>query len=303
MLLDYVMPEKRRKILARREAFDAWIFISPAILGIVVFLLLPFLASIVLSLTKYSLIEPPKFIGISNYVTMVLDDSFWKTLVNTLYFSFTGIPLSLTLSLIVALLMNRQLAGRVFFRTAFFIPVVSSWVAVGLVWRWLYNPEFGLVNYVLSFVGIQGPEWLVNSTWAMPAVIIVNVWKWLGFNMMLYLAALQGVPEQLYEASRIDGANSWQQFWNITLPMISPTTFFLSVTSIISSFQVFDAIYAMTNGGPEESTKVIMYYLWENGFQFLRMGYAAAMAWTMFLIIFSLTLIQWRLSSKWVYGG
>jgi multiple sugar transport system permease protein len=296
------MPARRPRPLGRRETIDAWLFIAPALFGIVVFLLVPFLASVYLSLTRYSIVEPPQFVLFQNYRTMISDPSFWKTLGNTAYFAFTGIPLSLAFSLVLALMMNQQLVGRVVFRTAYFIPVVSSWVAVGLVWRWLYNPEFGVVNYALSLIGINGPEWLVSTTWAMPAVIVVNVWKGLGFSMMLYLAALQGVPDVLYEAALIDGANGWQRFWHVTFPMISPTTFFLAVTSVISSFQVFDAIYAMTNGGPEESTKVIMYYLWENAFQFLRMGYAAAMAWVMFLIIFGLTLLQWKLSSRWVFS-
>ena len=296
------MGQGKPRSLIGREQRDAYLFISPALVGIGVFLVIPFLASIYLSLTTYSLVEPPKFVMFKNYERMVNDPRFWKTLGNTAYFALTGIPLALVLSLVLALMMNRPIGGRVIFRTAYFIPVVSSWVAVGLVWRWLYNPEFGLVNYALSRVGIQGPNWLVSSTWAMPSVILVNVWKGLGFNMMIYLAALQGVPEQLYEASRIDGATSWQQFWKITLPLISPTTFFLAVTSVINSFQVFDAIYTMTMGGPEDSTKVIMFYLWENAFQFLRMGYAAAMAWVLFVMILALTFAQWKLSDKWVYS-
>ncbi len=296
------MAKRRVRALGSREARDAYLFISPVLVGIGVFLLIPFLASIYLSLTTYTLVEPPKFVGFANYTRMLSDARFWKTLGNTAYFAFTGIPLGLVLSLLLALMMNRPIRGRVIFRTAYFIPVVSSWVAVGLVWRWLYNPEFGLVNYVLGLAGIQGPDWLVSSTWAMPSVILVNVWKGLGFNMMIYLAALQGVPEQLYEASRIDGASSWQQFWKITLPLISPTTFFLAVTSVINSFQVFDAIYTMTMGGPEDSTKVIMFYLWESAFQFLRMGYAASMAWVLFFLIFLMTLAQWKLSDKWVHA-
>ncbi len=292
----------RRRSVFRQEAVEAWILLTPAIAGVLLFVLIPFVASIYLSLTKYTLVEPPKFIFFANYRDLAADPSFWKTLSKTAYFSFTGIPLSLVLALALALVMNRNLVGIAAFRTAFFVPVVSSWVAVGLVWRWLYNPEFGLVNYALSLVGITGPEWLVSSTWAMPAVILVNVWKGLGFNMMLYLAALQGVPEQLYEASRIDSATPWQQFWAITFPMISPTTFFLAVTSIINSFQVFDAIYTMTQGGPEESTKVIIYYLYQSAFGFLRMGYAAAMAWTLFAFVLLLTLVQWALSKRWVFA-
>jgi len=207
----------------------------------------------------------------------------------------------LALSLALAVVMNRPIRGITFFRTAYFIPVVTSWVAVGLIWRWLYNPEYGLINWILSLFGLKGPDWLVSKTWAMPAIIIVNIWKNLGFNTMIFLAGLQGIPEDLYEASKLDGANQWQQFHYITLPMISPTTLFLTITSVIGSFQVFDAIYNMTRGGPEESTMVIVYYLWENAFGFLRMGYAAAMAWILFLIVFTLTLIQWRLSSKWVF--
>ncbi len=289
--------------LDARETLDAWIFILPAVLGVALFLLLPMLASIILSFTKYNLIEPPRFIGLKNYVQMLQDPSFWKVLKNTIYFSFMGIPLSLCISLVLAIVMNQGFRGMAFFRGAYFVPVITSWVAVGLVWRWLYNPEYGLVNYVLAKIGVQGPEWLVSSIWAMPAVILVNVWKGVGFNMMIFLAGLQGIPEQLYEAAKIDGASRWQLFRFVTFPMLSPTTFFLAITSVIGSFQVFDAIYAMTNGGPEESTKVIVYYLWERGFGFLHMGYASAVAWTMFLLVFALTVLQWKISDRWVFSG
>jgi multiple sugar transport system permease protein len=296
---------RTKSILARtktKENLEGWLFIAPLIIGYVVFLLGPLVSSVWFSFTEWNLLTPPRPVGLSNYQKMLFEDAhFWRVMLNTAYFTFATIPLGIVVSLAIALLVNQNLKGMTFFRGLYFMPVVTSWIAVGLAWRWLYNPEFGLVNWFLSLVGIKGPLWLNDTVWAMPAVILVNVWKGAGYNMVLYLAGLQGIPEQLYEASQIDGANRWQKFWHITLPLLSPTTFFILVTSVIGSFQIFAAVYIMTSGGPAGATEVIVYYLWENAFNFLKMGYASALAWALFVVVLAFTLLQWRFSKRWVF--
>jgi len=195
----------------------------------------------------------------------------------------------------LALLVNQKLKGIVIFRTIYFMPVVSSMVAVALLWRWLYNPDFGLINSFLRILGIKNPPlWLASTTWAKPAIMLMWIWRGAGYNMLLYLAALQGIPEQLYEAASIDGANGWQKFWHITLPTLAPTNFFIIVMSIIGGFQAFGEIYVMTGGGPAGSTTTIVYYIYNNAFLWYKMGYAAAISWFLFVIIFTATLIQWK---------
>lgn len=299
--------EKAKKFsksgLMKGIELEGWLFIAPVIFGLGIFTLFPLVMSFIMSFTDYSILEESKFIGLKNFYKLFFQDSdFWKALFNTAYFAFVSVPLSMFASLLLAIVMNQKLKLVTWYRAVYFIPVVSSWIAVGLIWRWLYNPEFGLINHLLFKVGIEGPSWLTSSTWAMPAIIVVNTWKILGFNMMLYLAGLQGIPEQFYDSAKIDGANWWHEFKHITLPMLSPTTFFILVMSIIGSTQVFAAIYIMSAGGPERATSVIVYYIWENGFNFFKMGYAAAMSWVLFAIIFIFTLIQWKLRGKWVFA-
>ncbi len=191
--------------------------------------------------------------------------------------------------------MNNKVKGIVFFRTIYFLPVISSMVAVALLWRWIYNPDFGLLNSFLRMLGIKNPpQWLSSTVWAKPAIMIMWIWKGAGYNMLLYLAALQGIPYQLYEASSIDGANGWQKFWHITFPMLSPTNFFIVIMGIIGGFQAFGEIYVMTGGGPAGSTTTIVYYIYNNAFQWFKMGYASAIAWFLFLIILIATLLQWK---------
>jgi len=296
--------EHKKRGLTRKEEITGWLFILPAMIGFGVFTLFPLAFSFFISFTSYAILEPGEFIGLQNFYHLFFKDpKFWIVLSNTFYFTFVSIPLSMVGSLVLAVLMNQKLKGITAYRAVYFIPVITSWVAVGLVWRWIYNPQFGLINYLLlKIFNIEGPQWLVSRRWAMPAIIIVNVWKTLGFNMVLYLAGLQGIPEQLYEAAKIDGAGKWHEFRHITVPLLTPTTFFILVMSIIQSFQVFSAIYIMTQGGPENATKVMVYYIWETGFQFFDMGYAASISWILFVIIFLFTLIQWRLREKWVFG-
>jgi multiple sugar transport system permease protein len=291
-----------RRSLARQEALAGYLFLGPNIFGFIVFTSLPVLAALFLSLTSWSLLTPPTFIGIGNYVRLFTDDQlFIQVLWNTSYYTFVSVPMGVVGSLLLALAMNMQLRGIVIFRALFFLPVVSMTVAIAMVWRWLYNTDFGLINLALTFVGFNKIPWLSSLEWAMPAVILMSVWKGLGFNMLIYLAGLQGIPQHLYEAAEIDGASAFARFWHITLPLLSPTTFFVLIISIISSYQVFTETLILTRGGPANATNTIVMYIYENGFQWFQMGYAAAISWVLFAIIFTVTLIQGRLQKEWVH--
>jgi multiple sugar transport system permease protein len=220
--------------------------------------------------------------------------------VNTLYYTFGLVPLNLVVSLGLAVWLNARLRGLTLYRMAFFLPVVTVTVAVALIWRWMYEPRAGIVDAALRAVGLPGPAWLGDTHWAMPAIILMSVWKGFGYNMVLFLAGLQGIPASIYEAAMIDGANAWQRFWRITLPLLSPVIFLAVVLTVISSFQVFDQALVMTNGGPANATNTIVLYIYQNGFQFFRMGYASAIAWVLFVVIFIFTLFQMRLQGRWV---
>jgi len=282
------------------DYFWAALFLLPNLLGFLVFILLPLIASFGLSFTSWDLLTPIKWIGLGNYKTLISDQVFWKVLWNTIYFTIGNVPVGIILSLFLAITLNQKIKGITIFRAVYFLPVISSTVAVAIVWQWLYNPQFGLLNYLLSLVGIDGPNWLSSTTWAMPAVIITSIWRGLGFNMVLFLAGLQGIPETYYDAAKIDGANWWALFKNITVPLLSPTTFFVVVISIINSFQVFDLIYVMTAGGPARSTSVLVHYLYQNAFQYFKMGYASAIGYVLFFLVFTVILIQLKRTKNWV---
>lgn len=239
--------------------------------------------------------------GVENYRSLFSDQVFWKVLWNTIYYTLGTVPVGIGISLLLAVALNQKIKGMKLFRAVYFMPVISSTVAVAVVWQWLYNPEFGLINYLLYLIGIDGPNWLTSTKWAMPAVIIMSIWKNVGFNMLLFLAGLQGIPEMYYEAARIDGANWWHQFQKVTLPLLSPTTLFVIIMSIINSFQVFDQIYIMTEGGPARSTSVLVHYLYQNAFEYFRMGRASAIAYILFFLVLIITLIQLKYSKKWVH--
>jgi len=278
----------------------AILFLAPSFIGFAVFTLIPVVASLAFSFVDWNLIHSPKYVGLANYREALNDPIFWKVMRNTAYYTAGSVPLGIALSLGLAVLLNRKLRGVEFLRTLYFLPVVSSTVAVSLVWKWLYEPNFGLINYALSLVGISPIGWLTSTTWAMPAVILLSVWKGLGHSMVIFLAGLQGIPRQLYEAAEIDGASRWRQFWDITRPLLSPTTFFVLVISIIGSMQVFSQVFVMTNGGPANSTSTIVYYIYQKGFNEFRMGYASTLSWLLFAVIFAFTLIQLRLQRNWV---
>jgi multiple sugar transport system permease protein len=247
--------------LASSESVAGYVFLLPNFLGFLLFTSLPVLASLVLSFMDWDILTPPKFVGITNFVNLFHDKLFWQYVGNTVYLMI-NIPLCMVGALLVALLMNQKLRGIVIYRTIYFLPSVCSGVAICLLWRWLYNPDFGLINTMLSQVGIQGPDWLSSIAWAKPALMLMGLWGAVGgMNMILYLAALQGVPPELYEAAEIDGANAWQKFKAITLPFLSPTTFFIGIMAIINGFQGgFMSAFIMTGGGPAGSTTTIEYY-------------------------------------------
>lgn len=276
-------------------------FLGPSLLGLLLFTGTPILASLGLTLFEWDLLTDAQFVGLDNFRRLLQDDSFWRALGNTLYFIAGYIPLVMLFALGVAILLNQKLKGIVLYRTAFFIPVVSAWVAVALLWRWIFNPRMGLLNYLLSLVGIDGPAWLLDPTWAMPAVIITSVWKDIGFIMIMFLAGLQGIPEDYYEAAEIDGANGWQRLRHITLPLLSPTAFFALIISLINSFQVFDQVWIMTEGGPAGATTVLVERIVRNAFSYSRMGYAATMSWVLFLLVFTATALQMKLQKRWVH--
>lgn len=279
------------------------LFVLPVVLGTVVFNLFPIVVSLFASFTDWHALGSPHWVGLQNYAEIfTIDPWFSESLTNTLYFSAGSIPLGMAVSLAFALLVNREMRGISFFRACYYVPVLSSVVAVALVWQWLLNPQLGLVNGALrGLFGIDGPGWMFDPAWAMPSVIIASVWSGLGYNMMLYLAGLKGIPIELYEAAKIDGAGAWQRFRHVTFPLLSPTTFFIAVMATIGSFQVFGLIYAMTDGGPGTATMVYVYYLWQKAFSAFQLGYASALAWLLFLVIGGLTFFQWKMSDRWVF--
>lgn len=289
----------------RREALMGYLLASPWFIGIVAFYLVPVLASVVISFVEWDLLTPPSWTGLGNYSFMLTKDRiFWKSLINTIYYSVFGIPLQLTFALSLALLLNEKVRGMSIFRTVFYLPSVTSGVAVSVLWSWLLHPDLGIINEFLHSIGIQGPRWLYSVTWSKPALIFMSLWG-VGGTMIIFLAALQGVPQHLYEAAEVDGAGPWRRFFGVTLPMVTPALFFNLVTGVIGALQVFTEAYVMTGGGPAESTLFYVYYLYNNAFVYLKMGYASAMAWVLFWIILGLTAMQFAYAKRWVYyeGG
>ena len=292
--------KSRRKFLGS-EAFYGYLFISPMMLGFLLVMLFPLVYSIYMSLTDWQLLGDPNFIGTENYQRLVNDPDFLVVLKNTLIFAVGLVPINIVLALILALLLQRNLPGIGLFRTAIFIPVMTSIVVWSIIWKYMFGTDEGFINQILAIFGINGPAWLYDPDLAMGAVIVVSALKNVGLNMVLFLAALQQVDKNLYEASRLDGANKVKQFWHVTLPMITPTVFLTLILTVIGSMKVFGQIYVMTNGGPGNHTKVLVYYIWENAFKLFDFGYASAIAIVLFVIILVFTLIQWGARKRWVF--
>jgi multiple sugar transport system permease protein len=282
------------------EWLSALLFLLPNILGFLAFTAIPVLIALALTFYDWDLLLGAKFAGLDNFRRLLNDHTFRASFLNTLYFTTISVPLSVMLGLATALMVNKPLRGIAVFRAAFLLPYITVTVAVALVWRWLYLPDVGLINNVLRLFRIQGPAWLTDPQWAMPAIILLSVWKTFGYNMVIFLAGLQAIPQHLYEAAMLDGASRWQRFRYVTLPLLSPTTFFVVIISIIGSFQVFDQALVMTNGGPGTATTTLVLYIYQVGFQSFHMGYAATIAWILFAAVFVFTLIQFRLQRRWV---
>ena len=274
------------------------VLLLPSLIGMGAFYLLPVAASLVLSFAEWDLLTPIKWIGLDNYAAILNDGTMWQALRNTILFILGYLPSVVVLGLALALLLNRRLKGRTIFRAIYFVPVVTSWVAVSLIWKWLLNPQYGLINYGLSLIGIKGPGWLFDPSWALPGVILTSIWKDMGFVTVIYLAGLQEIPEHLFEAASLDGATPWQRFRTITWPMLAPTTFFVTTISLISSFQVFDQVWIMTQGGPAGATSTMVELIYKNAFSYSKMGYASAISWVLFLFIFTVTIAQNRLQKR-----
>lgn len=286
-----------------RRTIEGYLFVAPWLVGFVLFTAGPLLGSFGISLTKWGMIDTPQYVAFDNYRTMVQDEFFWQSLKVTLYY-LLNVPLNLALGLLLAILLNQKIKGMSVFRTIFYLPSVTAGVAVSLLWMWIFNPRYGVINVLLAKIGIQGPAWLGSETWAMPALIIMSIWG-VGGGMLIYLGALQGVPTHLYEAATLDGAGAARKFFTITVPMITPVLLLNTIMGIIGSFQVFTQAFIMTKGGPNYATLFYVLYLYQQAFQWFNMGYAAALAWVLFLIILVFTALILRTSSRWVYyeGG
>lgn len=288
----------RAKGKAKATTGAAISFLAPSLFHLIVFVFTPIIFAAYLSLHRWDIIVPEKpFVGLDNFKEMFNDTTFWNALKNTFVYSL-NVPLGMVVSLAVALMMNQKMKGIAFLRMLYFLPSVTSFVAIALVWMWIYHPTFGLANFMLHFLGLGQSQWLNSTNTAMLSIIIFSIWLGIGYQMVIFLAGLQGIPEELYDAAHIDGAGNWKKFWRITLPLLKPTTFFILVTSFISSFQVFTSIYIMTAGGPVRSTDVIVYHIYQSAWEQLRMGYASAMSWVLFVIIMIATWIQFRLMGK-----
>jgi len=290
----------RGKGAERSQARWAYAFLSISILGLLIFSILPIIAAFGLGFVQWTLLSPPKWAGLSNFKKLLSDKYFWNALKNTLYY-VAGVMPGIAISLFLAVLLNQKLRFTTVYRTLFYLPTITMWTAIALVWKWLYSPRYGLINWGLGLIGIAGPSWLSDPLWAMPAQIFTSWWKGAGYNMLIFLAGLQGIPQIYYEASSIDGANWWQRFRNVTIPLLTPTIYFVVVMTFIGSFSVFAQIYIMTEGGPGQATTTLIYYVYTNAFKYFEIGYADVLAVAFFIVVFTFTLIQTRLQKRWVH--
>ena len=299
------LPQSRRKTkmspMARQEEVAGWLMASPWILGILIWMVGPFGAAAYLSFTDYDILSRSSFVGLENFQIMLTDDPlFWTSMRVTTIYAFVSVPLQIVLGLFLAMLLNTKIRGLAWFRTVYYLPTVLTGVAVSFLWIWIFSADWGVLNYLLSLIGIQGPNWLTSESWALPSLIIMSLWG-VGGGMVIYLAGLQGVPTEFYEAAEVDGAGWWPKFWHITLPIISPVILFQLIMGIIGALQTFTQGYVMTEGGPNNATLFFLLYLYRNAFERLQMGYASALAWGIFVYILALTLLVLRSSAAWVY--
>jgi len=280
------------------QSYAGWIFIAPALIGTVIFIIIPVICSFGLSFAKWDLINPIEWVGVLNYKEIFNEALFYKILLNTIIFAISTSVLGVIIPLILANILNSKIRGSEFFKTAYFLPFITPMIVIGIIWEWIFDPNIGLIA---NFFNVH-LNWLYDTSLAMPALILVSVWKLIGYNMVIFLAALSGVSNSLFEAAKIDGASNFQTFKNVTVPVLAPTIFFVIIITAVSSFQVFDLIYLMTQGGPLDSTNVLVYAIYKNAFEYFNIGKASAIAYVLFAIILTLTLIQWSLRKKLVYN-
>ncbi|MFD1932582.1 MULTISPECIES: carbohydrate ABC transporter permease [Nonomuraea] len=292
-------PPRRRL----RYAGTVAVFLLPSLVPLVLFTLVPMAGSLWVSLHEWNLIEPMRWVGLDNYGEVLADPKTRAAFLHTLYFIAGYLPLVYAGGLGLAMLLNRAMGGRNLFRAIYFLPVITSWVVVALMWKWLLNPASGIVNWALGLLGVEGPGWWTDPSWAMPSIILASAWKDLGFVMIILLAGLQAIPHEYHEAARVDGASAWQRFRRITLPLLSPSTFFVVVISLINGFQVFDQVHVMTAGGPGGATEVVVEQVYRLTFQYGRAGAASALSWLLFAVVLLVTLIQVRVQRRWVNYG
>lgn len=294
----HTRPSARRRTRVR----TAWAlaFLAPSALPLIAFVLVPMGGAAWISLHEWNLLSPMRWVGLSNYQEVVTDPATWNAFRNVLAYLLGYLPLVYVGGLGLALALNTRLRGRSLLRGIYFLPVVTSWIVVALVWRWLLNPSVGVVNWALGLIGVDGPGWWTDPAWAMPAVVLASAWKDLGFVMIILLAGLQTIPTELVEAARVDGAGWWRRLWSITLPLLSPSTFFVVVISLINGFQVFDQVYAMTGGGPNAATEVVVLRVYNLAFRYGEAGSAAALSWLLFFVILAVTVVQIRGQRRWV---
>ena len=306
----YVLAHPRRRGLLRwrpDQQWEAYLLLLPSLAGFLVFVILPVVGSFGLSFVKWNLLRPPEFVGVSNYMQLTRDPIFWKVVRNTVFFMMTIVPLQLALGLAAAVALNQAIRGLMVYRVVYFMPVVTTIVAGAIVFQFLLNRNYGPLASLIWWLAdvtnlpIQPPDWLNSTRWSKPAVVLLTLWKNTGFTMVVYLAALQAVPGDLYDAASVDGATAWRRFRHVTLPLISPTTFFLFVYQMIGAFQLFTEPYTMTRGGPAQSSLTVVYYIYQNAFEYGRMGKASAIAWFLFAFIFIFTIVQTRLQRHWVH--
>lgn len=280
------------------EHFAGWVFILPALLGTFIFIVIPVICSFGLSFAKWDLLNPVQFVGLDNYKEIFSEALFYKIFWNTVVFALSTSVLGVIIPLVLACILNSKIRGSEFYKTAYFLPFITPMIVIGVVWEWIFDPNIGLLNHVLHL----HINWLYDTHFAMPALIIVSVWKLIGYNMVIFLSSLSGISQSMFEAAKIDGATPFQTFKNVTIPLLSPSIFFVVIITAISSFQVFDLIYLMTQGGPLDSTNVLVYAIYKNAFEYFNVGKASAIAYVLFFIILILTLVQWSLRKKLVYN-
>ena len=300
-MTNFHRPARRRGGPLAAEGRWALLFLAPTLLGLAILSVGPILATVGISLTNWDLLTTPKFVGLDNFAKLAGDERFLRAVQNTFYFTVTSVPIGLVIALGLAVALNQEVRGIAWIRTAYFLPVVTSTIAVALVWQWIYSPNQGLLNELLGVVGVPPQRWLIDPTLAMPAIVAMSIWQGLGVNVIIFLAGLQAVPIELIDAASVDGAGRWSRFRHVVLPLLTPSIFFTGILSLIASFQVFDQIFVLQRPRPTDATITVVYFIYENGFKFFKMGYASAASWILFIIVALFTAIYFRSQRRWVH--